>query len=165
VPASLPTEEQVSAGGVAFRRTEAGVEVALVRVRPQGRWQLPKGLVDAGETPEQAALREVREEAGVETEPITPLDVVEYWYVGDRRGVRVRFHKRVHFFLLAYRAGGVRDHDREVEEARWVPVEEAERMLAFPNERKVVERARAFLAAEGRAQPGGGGAGGSSTAA
>ena len=140
-PSPLPTEEQVSSGGVAFRRTERGVEVALVKTKPKGRWQLPKGIVDEGETPEETALREVREEAGLETAVVAPLDVIEYWYVGHRRGGRVRFHKRVHFFLLACCGGDVGDHDHEVEEARWVAVEEAGAMLAFPNERKVVARA------------------------
>ena len=143
----IPTEDQVSSGGVAFRRTPRGVEVALVRTRPKGRWQLPKGIVDPGESPERTALREVREEAGIETEPVAPLDVIEYWYVGRRGPGRVRFHKRVHFFLLAYRAGEVSSHDHEVEEARWVPIGEAEAMLAFENERKVVALARGRIEA------------------
>ncbi|HLT45658.1 MAG TPA: NUDIX hydrolase [Rubricoccaceae bacterium] len=147
-PAPIPTEDQVSAGGVAFRRGARGVEVAVVKMKPKGRWQLPKGIVDAGETPEATALREVREEAGIEAALVAPLDVIEYWYVGRRGAGRVRFRKRVHFFLLAYRAGDVRDHDHEVEEARWVPVEEAEALLAFENERRVVAQARALIAAE-----------------
>ena len=145
----IPTEEQTSAGGVAFRRLGGRVEVALVKTKPKGRWQLPKGIVDPGETPEATALREVREEAGLDTELVAPLDVIAYWYVGQRGGGRVRYHKRVHFFLLAYRAGDVRDHDHEVEEARWVAVEEAGAMLAFPNERRVVEMAMERLAVEG----------------
>src|SRR5690606_12747548 len=110
-------------------------------MEPKGRWQLPKGIVDAGETPEAPALREVREEAGIEAALVAPLDVIEYWYVGRRGAGRVRFRKRVHFFLLACRAGDVRDRDHEVEEARWVPVEEAEALLAFENERRVVAQA------------------------
>lgn len=146
-PAPFPTEDQTSAGGVAFRRGTNGVEVALVCMKPKRRWQLPKGIVDPGETPEETAVREVREEAGIETNLLGPIETVEYWYVGRRGGGRVRFHKRVHFFLLAYRSGDVTDHDREVEEARWVPVAEAEAMLAFENERAVVEKARAQIAA------------------
>jgi 8-oxo-dGTP pyrophosphatase MutT (NUDIX family) len=117
-------------------------EMALVKVGPKGRWQLPKGIVDAGEEPEQTAVREVREEAGVEARLLAPIEVIEYWYVGnDRGGKRVRFHKFVHMFLLEYISGDVGDHDYEVEEARWVPLREAEAMLAFESERKAMHRA------------------------
>ncbi len=143
----MPTYDQVSAGGVAVRFGRAGAEVALVSVGPRGRWQLPKGLVDPGETPEAAA---VREEAGIETDVVAPIDTIEYWYVGRRGGGRVRFHKRVHFFLLAYRAGRVSEHDREVNEARWVLLERAKALLAFANERRVVARAEAMIAERGR---------------
>jgi 8-oxo-dGTP pyrophosphatase MutT (NUDIX family) len=88
-----------------------------------------------------AAAREVREEAGVEAELAAPIDTIEYWYVGQRGGERVRYHKRVHFFLFRYRSGDVADHDHEVHEARWVSLADAPGMLAFANERQVVERA------------------------
>jgi 8-oxo-dGTP pyrophosphatase MutT (NUDIX family) len=144
---TLPTVEQISAGGVAFRQTESQLEVAIVSVNPSRRWQLPKGIVDAGESVEEAAVREVREEAGIETEMIAPVETIEYWYVGDNyngggdSGGRVRFHKFVHFYLLKYRAGDVADHDHEIDEARWVAPKEAIEMLAFKSEREVVEKA------------------------
>jgi 8-oxo-dGTP diphosphatase len=145
----MPRRDQVSAGGAAVRAKDGGSwEVAVVLVGPEGkpRWQLPKGLVDKGETPEAAAIREVREEAGIETEVVAPLERVEYWYVGlEPGGGKVRYHKFVHFFLLRYLAGDVEDHDREVHEARWVGLEEAAAMLAFASERRVVERAAATL--------------------
>lgn len=122
------------------------VEVALILVGPQGRWQLPKGLVNAGEDPQTTALREVAEETGLETALIAPIDVIEYWYYGSRGAKKVRFHKRVHFFLLQYVAGDVADHDNEVEEARWVPLDAAKTMLAFASERKVLEKAETLLA-------------------
>lgn len=150
----MRTVAQVSAGGVAYRRgTDGAIEIALVLVGAKRRWQLPKGIVDPGETPEATALREVREEAGIATELVAPLAPIEYWYVGTERGSgsaggaaeRVRFHKRVHFYLLRYRDGDVRDHDHEVLEARWAPLAEAETRLAFPSERRVVAEARALL--------------------
>jgi 8-oxo-dGTP pyrophosphatase MutT (NUDIX family) len=139
------TEKQVSSGGVAFRQQGDAIEVALISVGKKARWQLPKGLVAPGEAPEQTALREVREEAGIETELVAPLDQIEYWYYGQRRGERIRYHKYVHFYLLRYLAGDVVDHDHEVNEARWVGVEQARSMLAFASERKVVEQAIALV--------------------
>jgi 8-oxo-dGTP pyrophosphatase MutT (NUDIX family) len=143
----LPTRKQVSAGGVVFRSRAEQTEVILICVGEGRRWQLPKGLVDAGETPEQAAAREVREETGVEGDLLAPLETIEYWYVANERGERVRFHKFVHYFLFRYRAGDVSRHDHEVIEARWTPIVEAQATLAFANERHVVERAAAILGA------------------
>jgi 8-oxo-dGTP pyrophosphatase MutT (NUDIX family) len=143
----IPTLNQVSAGGVAFRLNEALPEVAIISVAPGGRWQLPKGIIDEGESPEAAAVREVREEAGIETDLLSPLDTVEYWYVGaESSGQRVRYHKHVHFFLLAYLGGDVANHDHEVMEARWVGIDEAIKMLAFKGERAMVEKAREMIA-------------------
>jgi 8-oxo-dGTP pyrophosphatase MutT (NUDIX family) len=141
------TKTQVSAGGVTFRRRGSRIEVALISVGDEGRWQLPKGLVDKGESNEDAAMREVREETGLETEMVAPLDKVEYWYYSTTRGERVRFHKFVHFYLLRYKSGNVNDHDHEVNEARWVEVDEAREMLAFKSEKKIIELARAMILA------------------
>lgn len=113
-----------------------------MKVGLKGRWQLPKGIVDEGEEPEETAVREVREEAGVDARLVAPIEVIEYWYVGnDPGGVRVRFHKFVHLYLLEYLRGDVADHDFEVEEARWVALEEAADKLAFESERKAMRRA------------------------
>jgi 8-oxo-dGTP pyrophosphatase MutT (NUDIX family) len=141
----VQTLTQISAGGVAFRREPSRIEVVLISVGEGARWQLPKGLVDEGEAIEATALREVREEAGIVTEIIGPIETIEYWYYSTTRGERVRFHKFVHFYLLSYQSGDVRDHDHEVNEARWVEIDEARRMLAFDGERKIVERAKGML--------------------
>lgn len=143
----LPVRNQVSSGGVAFRRTSGAVEVAIIRPRGTERWQLPKGLVDPGESPEVTARREVHEEAGIDGDVVAPITTIEYWYVGaDRDGERVRFHKTVHFFLIAFRGGDVADHDHEVAEARWMTIEDAVERLAFRNETAVVEKAAAMIA-------------------
>ena len=141
----VPVKDQTSAGGVVFRRQETGVEVVIVSVGSNNRWQLPKGLVDKGENPEVTAVREAREEAGVSSEVVQPIETIEYWYVGLDNGIRVRFHKRVHFYLLRYISGDTKDHDWEVNEARWVPIEDATSQLAFDNERRVMERARELI--------------------
>ncbi len=144
--AKLQTETQVSAGGVVIRwRADQLPELAVIAVGPQNRWQLPKGLIDGDETPEMAAAREVREETGIEGKLIAPLEVVEYWYVATRRGARIRYHKFVHFFLFEYVAGDVANHDREVNEARWVNFDEALQLLAFVAERHIVDLAQTML--------------------
>jgi 8-oxo-dGTP pyrophosphatase MutT (NUDIX family) len=143
---SVTTHEQVSAGGVAFRGAGDRVDIALISVGPAGRWQLPKGLVDRDELPEIAAQREVREEAGLETERLGRIETVEYWYFGKARGAqRVRFHKFVHFYLFRATGGDVSQHDHEVNEARWVEIGDAIVMLSFANEKKVVEKARGMI--------------------
>ena len=143
--AKTPVVHQTSAGGVIYKRATGGAMIAIVSVGENNRWQLPKGLVDKGESPEATAVRETREEAGVEGRVEAPLDKIEYWYVGMHEGKQVRFHKIVHFFLLKYVLGDVSGHDYEVNEAQWVPVDEALRMLAFKSERNVVEKAAALL--------------------
>jgi 8-oxo-dGTP pyrophosphatase MutT (NUDIX family) len=132
---------------VVFRRGDERIEVVIVAVGPQNRWQLPKGLVEKDEKPEAAAVREAREEAGVSSEIVSHIETVEYWYVGLDGGEKVRFHKRVHFYLLRYLAGDPKDHDWEVNDARWVPIEEAIGQLAFENERRVVRAALDWLKA------------------
>jgi 8-oxo-dGTP pyrophosphatase MutT (NUDIX family) len=144
--AEITTMDQVSAGGVAFRWHDSEPEVAIVSVKPKLRWQLPKGIVEPGETPEVTAVREVREEAGIETELLSLIETIEYWYRATRYGKPVRYHKFVHFYLLQYRSGDVSDHDYEVAEARWVSFDEAIEMLTFESERRAVEKAREIIA-------------------
>ncbi len=102
---------------------------------------LPKGHPDDGESPLEAAAREVREEAGVSGELVEKLGDVRYWY--QRSGRRIL--KVVSFYLFEYREGDVADHDDEIEEARWVPLEEAPRALTYRGEREMVKRAIARL--------------------
>jgi len=145
--AKVETLDQISAGGVAFRRQDSDLEIAIVSVKPKFRWQLPKGIVDPGESPPVTAVREVKEEAGIETDLIKLIETIEYWYRSEKNGRPVRFHKFVHFYLLEYRSGDVSNHDHEVEESRWVSFEEAIEMLAFKSEREVVEKAQEMIAA------------------
>ncbi|MEP6905676.1 MAG: NUDIX domain-containing protein [Gemmatimonadales bacterium] len=147
---AVRTELQVSAGGVVCR-TDAGdgVSVALISVGKPPRWQLPKGLVDAGETPETAALREVREEAGLEAVILEKLEKVEYWYQATVSGSRVRYHKFVHFYLMRYVSGEVADHDHEVNEARWMEIGAAIDAIAFKSERSVLAKAAERILRDG----------------
>jgi 8-oxo-dGTP pyrophosphatase MutT (NUDIX family) len=141
----IATQTQISAGGAVFRRRDRSVDVALISVGDPPRWQLPKGLVDRGETPEVAALREVREEAGIDATIVEKIEMVEYWYQAAVSGQRIRYHKFVHFFLMEYVSGDVADHDHEVHEARWVPIDEALDLIAFKSERSVLEKASPLI--------------------
>jgi 8-oxo-dGTP pyrophosphatase MutT (NUDIX family) len=142
-PPSSGTSTEVSAGGVVLRDGSVAVIVPTRRAASGHKvLALPKGHVDPGETPAQAAQREVREEAGVETELVGELGEVRYWY--QRNGRKIA--KLVTFFLFEYRSGDVADHDNEVEEARWMPIDEAETALTYKGEREMVRRALGFRA-------------------
>ncbi|HEY8851512.1 MAG TPA: NUDIX domain-containing protein, partial [Gemmatimonadaceae bacterium] len=107
----LPVREQISAGGVVFRRDSERIDIVIVAVGGNSRWQLPKGLVEKDERPEIAAVREAREEGGIDSEVVEHIETVEYWYAGLDGGERVRFHKRVHFYVLRYLSGDTSNHD------------------------------------------------------
>ena len=129
---------EFSAGGVVLRESGEGPEIALVSPR-QGIYSLPKGHPDPGETMEEAATREVREETGLVADPLERLGDVKYWYrLGGERVL-----KTVTFFLFRYRSGSVADHDDEVVWAGWVPLEEAPEQLSYDGERAMVVKARA----------------------
>ena len=137
----VPTVEQVSAGGVVYREVNGGVEIAIVQIADELRWHLPKGLVDPGETFEQAALREVREESGIDATIVGPIDMIDYWFYAEHGSERRRYHKFVHFYLMRSLGGDVGNHDHEVVESRWVTVDEALEMLYFKTERDIVTKA------------------------
>ena len=129
--------EEVSAGGVVVRDGEVLLIVPTRRAANGARVvALPKGHLDGEETEEQAAAREVREEGGVDAELIELLGDVRYHYRRDGRLIA----KRVRFFLFEFRSGSVDDHDHEIEDARWVPLEQAVGELTYPGERDMVRR-------------------------
>ncbi|SHE62892.1 NUDIX domain-containing protein [Streptoalloteichus hindustanus] len=114
------------------------------RLDRRGRllWSLPKGHIEPGETAEQAAVREVAEETGIEGRVLTPLGTIDYWFVADDR----RVHKTVHHFLLEAVGGELSDEDVEVTEVAWVPLGELDELLAYADERRLVRRAAELLA-------------------
>jgi bis(5'-nucleosidyl)-tetraphosphatase len=150
---------EFSAGGVVLRRMQGRWWVAVIE--PQRKptpgvakrrpvLALPKGLVDQGEKPEDTALREVREETGVEAALVCKLHDIKYVYVrpwGDRQ----RVFKVVSFYLLLYRGGKLGeirpDMRHEVRRAQWLPLEEAARQLSYGGERDMVKLAEEYVAA------------------
>ncbi len=133
----MPSE--FSAGGVVMNDANEVIVIVPTRRAADGSkvLALPKGHPDGKESAIQAALREVREEAGVEAELVGSLGGVRYWY---QRGGR-RIAKVVEFFLLRYVSGDVGYHDHEVELARWMPAAEAAQTLTYSGERDMVRRA------------------------
>jgi 8-oxo-dGTP pyrophosphatase MutT (NUDIX family) len=138
---------EISSGGVVVRRMRGRWWLAAIRPggRPEGVWALPKGLVGRGEDPVATALREVTEETGLEAVLVTKLGDVRYMYT--RAGARI--FKIVSFYLARHRRGRIGDvspeHAHEVEEARWLPLEEAPKLLSYRGEREMADRALAYV--------------------
>jgi 8-oxo-dGTP pyrophosphatase MutT (NUDIX family) len=138
----MQTRSEVSAGGVVYRPSaeHGAVEIALAARRTRRgelAWGLAKGAIEPGETAEQAAVREVLEETGLEAEIEADLGEIRYFYVWE--GVRVR--KRVRFFLMLATGGDVSRHDSEMEDVRWFLLERAIKRATYRGEREVIERA------------------------
>jgi ADP-ribose pyrophosphatase YjhB (NUDIX family) len=134
----VEVKRQVSAGGVVVR---PGDPLDLCLIRPAGRsvWALPKGWVEPGETHEMAALREIREETGLDGVIQADLGEIDYWFYS--RGDEARVHKIVHYYLMRAVGGDTAQHDHEVAEAAWFDVEAALDRMTYPNERQVVRKA------------------------
>jgi 8-oxo-dGTP pyrophosphatase MutT (NUDIX family) len=141
----LNAVDEVSAGGVVVDGGRVAVIVPVKRASDGRRvLGLPKGHADGDETPEEAARREVREETGLDAELIDDLGVVRYRY--ERRGRRI--DKAVRFFLFRYLSGDVADHDHEIEEASWMPLDQAVNELTYDGEREMVKRAMSRAASD-----------------
>ena len=128
-------EREFSFGGVVVR----GDEVCVIRPRGRKTLALPKGGAAEGEDGAATAVREVREETGLTVRVVDELGAVEYWY---RRSGR-RIFKTVRFYLCEYVEGDTADHDHEVDEAMWMPLERARERLSFPGERDMIDHALA----------------------
>ncbi|HYZ10934.1 MAG TPA: NUDIX hydrolase [Actinomycetota bacterium] len=141
----MKTRRQVSAGGVLVRVGPHGPEVLLASRRTRRGdlvWGLPKGLVEPGEAPEETAVREVLEETGHRGTVRRPLQEISYWFVWE--GTRIR--KTVHFFLMDASDEAPGPRDREMEEIRWFPLEEAADVAGFDSEKKVILEAAQAVA-------------------
>ena len=127
-----------SSGGAVISFRDGAAFVALIATRGKTRWGLPKGAMTPGETSEQAALREVREETGLEATIVKPLDTIEYYFRGG--GTLIR--KTVDFYLMRFTGGELRPQLSEVDDVEWVELSEAIRRASFDSERNLLEKAR-----------------------
>ena len=157
--AKTRVETLVSAGGVVYRQREGRIETVLCgwitsNADREGnsigggksaaptenvRWSLAKGTPDEGETMEETAVREVREETGLEVQMQEPISSITYWFA-DRENA-VRYHKTVHFYLMVPVGGDVELHDPEFDVVRWFTIDEALKVLIYPNETAVMRQA------------------------
>lgn len=137
--------KQTSAGGVIYRRNECGLQIVLISVKNGQAWCLPKGVVDKGETTEETAVREVREETGLAGRIIDTLGEINYWYY--IKGENIKCRKTVHFYLMEYVSGDTAEHDFEVDEAGWFSLEAALGKVSYKGDRTMIEKAAAKLQA------------------
>lgn len=146
----LPVVGETSAGGLIIKVDNGVGYVALIARRNRNQeieWCLPKGHVEKGESLAETARREIFEETGIQGEVLAPLATISYWFSGSGRYV----HKIVHHFLLQATGGTIgveNDPDCEAEKAEWVPLDDVDSMLVYPNERKVVAQARRLLSSD-----------------
>lgn len=170
----MPVRTQNSAGGVVFRRSGPGFDVALVSVKGGKVWTLPKGLINKGESPRETALREVAEETGLKGEIMDDLGEITYWYVaketpsprpcrsslamarreqcrvtpegrGGNQTEYIRYKKTVYFYLMEYLSGDTANHDWEVDECAWFPLEKAIETVTYKGDRQMLEKAKELL--------------------
>lgn len=120
-------------------------EVALIRPKDRDAWALPKGLIEPGETPEEAARREVHEETGLSGTIAGRIDTIKYSYTANWEKPPARVFKIVTFYLLRFTDGNPENHDREVERVEWFPIDEAVRRASYKQEKDVLRKAKQLI--------------------
>jgi 8-oxo-dGTP diphosphatase len=139
--AKYPIRWAFSAGGIVYRGRGLSLQLVLIRVRDA--WTLPKGAIEKGEKSDWAALREVREETGLEVELQGKLGEIAYWFFNPQE--RVRTFKKVTFFLFKALSSDASGHDREVDEVRFWPAAEASKAASYPKDREILQKALQIL--------------------
>ena len=138
--------DEISAGGLVIDSSGTkGLLIGRIDLKDQSRekllWSLPKGHIEAGESPEQAAIREVREETGIESEIQKSLGVIDFWFMAGGK----RIHKTVHHFVFKEKGGRISPQVSEVDDVRWFPLNEIVDRLAYPDEKKLIARFKELL--------------------
>lgn len=134
----MKSEKHISSGGLVYQCRAGGIDVVLISRLGGKVWCLPKGHVEPDESHEEAAIREVREETGIDADVENKLGEIQYWYFDQWE--KRKIFKTVHFYLLRYIRGDVQNHDREVDEARWFSLHDAIGILSYRSEKELAER-------------------------
>jgi 8-oxo-dGTP pyrophosphatase MutT (NUDIX family) len=146
----IERRHETSAGGIVWRRRDGAIEIVMVRPAAKDAWTLPKGQPNAGESAIETAARETREETGLEVTPGERVGDISYvfsWRETPGKPL-VRIFKRVHYYLMQPRGGDLNAHDHEVDEARWVAIDEAQKIASYKSDREIIGKARAMLEGE-----------------
>ncbi len=139
------SRREISAGCVIYRQTDHGTEVVLIKPAGRDAWALPKGLIEPGEAPQEAALREATEESGLLGQIVTRIDTIKYVYTAAWEDPPVRVFKIVTFYLMRFTGGDTRQHDREIDQVVWLPVKEAIGRASYPTERDILKKAESLI--------------------
>jgi 8-oxo-dGTP pyrophosphatase MutT (NUDIX family) len=132
---------ETSAGGIVFKKEKNKTFVLVTQHSGHHGWVFPKGLIDEGEDKTKTALREVKEEGGVEAKIIQELPAVEYFYKFENQTIK----KKVTYFLMEYISGNIEDHDWEMEDAQWLEVDQVEERLTYKTDKQVFQKAKNFI--------------------
>ncbi len=138
--------DEISAGGLVIDSSGTkGLLIGRIDLKDQSRekllWSLPKGHIESGESPEQAAIREVKEETGIDSEILKSLGVIDFWFMAGGK----RIHKTVHHFVFREKGGRISPQVSEVDDVRWFPLDEIVERLAYPDEKKLIARSKELL--------------------
>lgn len=134
------TKTLVSAGGIVYKKNKL-IEIAVAETMGGRVFSLPKGIIEPNETPEQAAIREVKEETNLKAKVIDKIGVIDYWFVWQG----VRYHKFVHFFLMKYLSGEPKPLDEELDAVYWMNIQEVLKKLTYKGEREMVLKGEKWL--------------------
>jgi len=144
---------EFSAGGVVYRKSDGKMSILVAQHSQHHGWVFPKGLIEkkesgirnqesGRETKEETALREVEEETGIKGKIIKSLTPITYWYVFEKEKIK----KTVYYFLMEFVEGDTKNHDWEMENVEWIPIEKVEEKLTYKSDRQVWQEAKKQLA-------------------